>query len=215
MKPTLKQVQFLTSRGITMPRSKTLAFKLISFLKHGYHPDSLTDESSRIAFVKSTQAKWLDQRIMHSCGPGQVISISARTIEEHSTAVGGEDAEQWKMGRRTPPGVEEQGQGPTGLAALDLNSQSTNESDDAYAIIKGQVFQNPHVDEAGVLVIDRGLGAQVAPPPPSEPITSELPPQSETTTVVYPGLVPGTPAYALLRSTTVPYRAGTAVCNVK
>ncbi|OGE89624.1 MAG: hypothetical protein A2722_02100 [Candidatus Doudnabacteria bacterium RIFCSPHIGHO2_01_FULL_50_11] len=84
MKPTLKQVQFLTSRGITMPRSKTLAFKLISFLKHGYHPDSLTDESSRIAFVKSTQAKWLDQRIMHSCGPGQVISISARTIEEHA-----------------------------------------------------------------------------------------------------------------------------------
>jgi len=81
MKPTLKQVQFLTSRGITMPRSKTLAFKLISFLKHGYHPDSLTDEWSRIAFVKSTQAKWLDQRIMHSCGPGQVISISARTIE--------------------------------------------------------------------------------------------------------------------------------------
>jgi len=105
--------------------------------------------------------------------------------------------------------------GPTGLAALDLNSQSTNESDDAFAIIRGQVFQNPHVDDAGVLVIDRGLGAQVAPPPPSEPTTAELPPQSETTNVVYPGLVPGTPAYALLRATTVPYRAGTAVCNVK
>lgn len=105
-------------------------------------------------------------------------------------------------------------QGLTGLAALDLNSTSSLESDDAYATIQGQVLQNPHITTEGTLVVDRGLGAQAAPPPPAPPVTQPLPPQSVTTTLVVPGLAPGSAAYNALRTTTTPWRAGTAVCNV-
>jgi hypothetical protein len=105
-------------------------------------------------------------------------------------------------------------QGITGLAALDLNSTSSLESDDAYATIQGQVLQNPHITTEGTLVVDRGLGAQAAPPPPAPPQTQPLPPQTVTTTLVVPGLQPGSAAYNALRTTTTPWRAGTAVCNV-
>jgi hypothetical protein len=105
-------------------------------------------------------------------------------------------------------------QGLTGLAALDLNSTSSLESDDAYATIQGQVLQNPHITTEGTLVVDRGLGAQAAPPPPAPPVTQPLPPQTVTTTLVVPGLQPGSAAFNALRTTTTPWRAGTAVCNV-
>jgi hypothetical protein len=105
-------------------------------------------------------------------------------------------------------------QGLTGLAAFDLNSTSTAESDDAFATVVGQVLQNPHITSEGTIVIDRGLGAQVAPPPPASPHQKDLPPQSQTVTVVSQGLTPGTGAWNTLRATTVPYRSGTAVCNV-
>jgi hypothetical protein len=102
------------------------------------------------------------------------------------------------------------------VAAFDLNSTSTLESDDAFALIKGQVFQNPHVTSEGTLVIDRGLGAQNAPPPPAPPVTSELPTQSQSVSVVTTGLTPGPgAAYAALRTTTVPWRRGTSVCSVQ
>lgn len=103
--------------------------------------------------------------------------------------------------------------GLTGVAAFDL-STSTNEADDAYVTVTGQILQNPHVTSEGTLVVDRGLGAQVAPPPPSVPITQELPPQNQTVTIVNQGLTPGTAAWNTLRATTTPSRTGSAVCNV-
>jgi hypothetical protein len=105
-------------------------------------------------------------------------------------------------------------QGLTGLAALDLNSTSTLQSDDAYATIAGQVLQNPHITTEGTLVIDRGLGAQAAPPPPAPPQEAGAPPTSTTTTSVSTGIKPGTQAFIDLKSTTTPFRIGTAVCNV-
>jgi hypothetical protein len=105
--------------------------------------------------------------------------------------------------------------GTTGLAAFDLNSTSTAESDDAFALIKGQVLQNPHITSEGTVVIDRGLGAQIAPAPPAPPATQELPPQSQSTSYVTPGLAPGDANYKKIMATTIPYRIGTSVCTVK
>ncbi len=106
-------------------------------------------------------------------------------------------------------------QGLTGLAALDLNSTSNAESDDAYAVISGQVLQNPHITNEGTLVIDRGLGAQSAPPAPAPPDgQAQLPPLATSTTAVNLGLQPGTPAFMALSATTRNWRAGSAVCNV-
>jgi hypothetical protein len=106
--------------------------------------------------------------------------------------------------------------GATGVAAFDLNGPSTLESDDAFALIKGQVFQNPHVTSEGTLVIDRGLGAQNAPPPPAPPVPVDLPAGSQSVSVVTTGVSPGSgAAYAALRATTVPWRRGTSVCSVQ
>jgi hypothetical protein len=107
-------------------------------------------------------------------------------------------------------------QGLTGLAALDLRAGTNNEADDAYVTVSGQILQTPHVTSEGTLVVDRGLGAQIAPPPPSAPIAQELPPQNQTVTVVGSTLTPGTGTWAKLRATTAPVREGfSSVCNVQ
>jgi hypothetical protein len=83
-KPTDRQVNFLSARGITIPVSKDQARHLISFLVHGYSPDQCLKESERIALIKFWEAKLLNKKVLHTDinRTGTVIALSARSPEE-------------------------------------------------------------------------------------------------------------------------------------
>ena len=61
------------------------------------------------------------------------------------------------------------------------------------------------------LVVDQGLSAQNAPPPPGVAVPSET--TSTSSNLVQVGLVPGSQPYKDLAATTVPYRIGSSVCK--
>ncbi len=94
-------------------------------------------------------------------------------------------------------------------AAFDLRATG----DDAFIEFTGKKITNIRVSGEGSLVIDQGLNAENAPPPPGVPVASET--ISSSSSLVSIGLVPGSQAYKDLSATTVPYRIGSSVCRVE
>ncbi len=91
--------------------------------------------------------------------------------------------------------------------AFDLNATG----DDSFITLEGTKINAIRVSGEGNLVIDQGLNAQNAPPPPGVAPPGETTPTSSS--LVTLGLAPGSPAYLSLASTTVPYRIGSSVCR--
>ena len=95
-------------------------------------------------------------------------------------------------------------------AAFVLTSNTSD--DDTEITIAGTKVNAVRVSGEGNLVIDQGLQAQNAPPPPGVPVASET--TSTSSSLVSLGLVPGSQAYKDLAATTVPYRIGSSVCRI-
>jgi len=94
-------------------------------------------------------------------------------------------------------------------AAFDLKATG----DDAFIEFEGKKINAIRVSGEGSLVVDQGLNAENAPPPPGVPVESET--ISSSSSLVSVGLVPNSPAYKQLSNTTVPYRIGSSVCRVE
>lgn len=94
-------------------------------------------------------------------------------------------------------------------AAFDLKATG----DDAFIELTGKKINALRVSGEGNLVVDQGLNAENAPPPPGVPVQSET--ISSSSSLVSVGLTPGTQAYKDLSATTVPYRIGSSVCRVE
>jgi hypothetical protein len=92
----------------------------------------------------------------------------------------------------------------TGNAAYDLNASG----DDRFVQITNQRIQAVRV-AGGRLVIDTGLGAQVAPPPPAPPTTQPPAPSLFANVSVGAFNTDGTPRIVGL----VPYKMGSSVCR--
>lgn len=99
--------------------------------------------------------------------------------------------------------------GATPDAAFDLKATG----DDAFVEFAGKKINAIRVSGEGSLVIDQGLNAENAPPPPGVAVPSET--ISSSSSLVSVGLVPGTQVYKDLSATTVPYRVGSSVCRVE
>lgn len=97
-------------------------------------------------------------------------------------------------------------QGLTGLGAFELNSNG-----DPFIVMEGQRVNAVRVS-GGRLVIDRGLGAQTAPPPPEASASTGTSATLSTGTVSI-GFRPGTAQYQILSLTTLPWRTGSYVCE--
>jgi hypothetical protein len=93
-------------------------------------------------------------------------------------------------------------------AAFDLKAVG----DDSFIEFTGKKINAIRVSGEGSLVVDQGLNAQNAPPPPGVAVPSV--PISTSSSLVYVGLAPNSQAYKDLSSTTVPYRVGSSVCRV-
>jgi hypothetical protein len=90
----------------------------------------------------------------------------------------------------------------SGNAAYDLNASGQDE----YIQYQSQKIQAVQV-KGGILVVDRGLGAEVPPPPPAPPEVL-VPPTSGS---VYQGL--SIPSQFRVSSRSVPFQMGSAVCR--
>ena len=99
--------------------------------------------------------------------------------------------------------------GASPVAAFNLST-----GNDAFITIVGAKINAIRVSPTeGNLVVDQGLNAQNAPPPPGVP----QPPvaTSSSSSLVYQGLTPGTLPYKELSATNVPYRIGSSVCRTE
>ena len=85
--------------------------------------------------------------------------------------------------------------------------------DDQYIELIGKKINAIRVSGEGSLVVDQGLSAQNAPPPPGVAVPSET--VSTSSNLVQVGLAPGSQAYKDLAATTVPYRIGSSVCRTE
>jgi hypothetical protein len=98
----------------------------------------------------------------------------------------------------------------TNTAAFDLRNDPIVGDD--YVEIANQRISAIRV-AGSRLVVDTGLRANVAPPPPEAPTTGQTSTVGESTATVSTGADPTNLAHAGFRTTTVPYRLGTSTCR--
>jgi len=83
--PTLRQREFLSSRGILVPPSKAAASTIIGFVKKGNFAGSAETESQRIGAVIAAQTRFNGKRVQHRTETqwtGEVRYILAKSAHE-------------------------------------------------------------------------------------------------------------------------------------